>query len=108
MGMNANLYGSGTTSDDMQRTAFSEREKDVENKPKTDNQLRRYWREIERYRRATSGWYEEGDQICQVYMDETGASSTRRFALPSMPRRRTCFAPGATVIEIRQPAPLPS
>lgn len=78
----ANLYGSGVNSDEMQRTALSERSKDHENAPKTDPLVRRYWREIERYKRNTSDWYEEGDQICKVYMDEAETSaSSRRFAL---------------------------
>jgi hypothetical protein len=82
MANNANLYGSGTSSDDLTRTAYAERDKDVENKPKADPLLKRYWREIERYNRATSDWYEEGDNIVQVYMDEASTSrSSRRFAL---------------------------
>jgi hypothetical protein len=79
---NANLYGAGTTSDDRARTALSERKKDQENQPKVDPLVKRYWREIERYNRATGEWYDEGDNILKVYCDEaTGSSSTRRFAL---------------------------
>lgn len=79
---NASLYGSGETSDDMARTALSEREKQTENKPKADPQVRRYWREMERYRRAAGDWMEEGDGITKTYLDEGGNSrSRRRFAL---------------------------
>jgi len=41
-----------------------------------------YWREIERYRRATSSWHEEGEQIERLYLDEDRTqNSARRFAL---------------------------
>lgn len=43
----------------------------------------KYWREIERYEKATTEWKEEGEQIVNVYLDgnrESG-STTRRFAL---------------------------
>lgn len=77
-----NLYGLGTTSDDMTRTALSERQKDSEDQPKIDQLVRRYWREIERYSRSTGEWYEEGENILRVYCDEAvTAKATRRFAL---------------------------
>ena len=53
-----------------------------ENQPKADIQVRRYWREIERYNRAVGDWYEEGENIEKVYLDEASPSrSSRRFAL---------------------------
>jgi hypothetical protein len=81
--MNANLYGSGTNSDDMARTALSERKKDGENRPEVNPLAKRYQREVERYARATSEWHEEGENIIRVYLDESSSSarSTRRFAM---------------------------
>jgi hypothetical protein len=81
MANNANLYGSGATSDDMARTALVDRQKDPENRPKSDPLMQRYWREIERYNKASSEWSEEGENIIKVYMDEERSRSTRRFAL---------------------------
>lgn len=43
----------------------------------------KYWREIERYEKATSQWKEEGEQIVSLYLDQNREidSKTRRFAL---------------------------
>lgn len=44
-----------------------------------------YWREIERYNRATNSWYDDGDSIVDIYMataqNSSSASSTRKFPL---------------------------
>lgn len=52
-------------------------------KPKVDPLVSLYWREIERYNRATSDWYQEGDEIENVYLDEDRGIKTagRRFAM---------------------------
>ncbi|WP_088347761.1 MULTISPECIES: hypothetical protein [Rhodomicrobium] len=80
-----NLYGAGTNSDDLQRTAFSERKKEeaAQEGPKPDKKLMaQYRREIERYTRATEKWREDGKQIEDLYLDEDrNASSMRRYAL---------------------------
>ena len=51
--------------------------------PAAPNKLvAQYWREIERYKRATSSWHKEGEQIEQLYLDEDRTqNSARRFAL---------------------------
>jgi hypothetical protein len=73
MANTANLYGAGSKSED---------QSDTEKKPNVDIQVRRYWREIERYNRAVGDWYEEGENIEKVYLDEASPSrSSRRFAL---------------------------
>lgn len=43
----------------------------------------RYWREINKYEKATSDWHEEGNAIVKVYLDENREreSKQRRFAL---------------------------
>lgn len=47
-----------------------------------DKLVAQYWREIERYKRATSSWHEEGEQIERLYLDEDRTqNSARRFAL---------------------------
>lgn len=44
--------------------------------------LRRYWREIERYKRATEQWEQMGEKIVKLYLDEHRThTSPRRFAL---------------------------
>lgn len=40
-----------------------------------------YWREIERYKRAVSDWYDEGEQIEKVYLDEIGGNNKRLYPL---------------------------
>lgn len=81
----ANLYGSGQNSDDMQRIALVERQKveKANEPPRPDRKLvAQYRREIERYTRATSRWREEGKQIEDLYLDEDRtAANSRRFAL---------------------------
>lgn len=47
-------------------------------KPKVNGLVRRYWREIERYQRSTRDWYEEGENIEKVYLDEASSSRTAR------------------------------
>ena len=84
-----NLYGSGATSDDASRTAYTERKKQgQEEKPKRDPLVARYWREIDRYKKATEAWYQEGQEIVKIYLDELRPKSTgsgkdgqRMFAL---------------------------
>lgn len=54
---------------------------------KTENaelagRIARYFREIERYDRAVSEWYDEGTSIEKVYLDESRKeSSTRKYAM---------------------------
>jgi hypothetical protein len=51
-------------------------------KPKASKLVAQYWREIERYKRATSSWHEEGEQIEKLYLEEDRTqTSARRFAL---------------------------
>jgi hypothetical protein len=68
---------------DPSKTAPVDADKETEGKPKPNALLARYWREIEAYRRAVSSWYEEGDQITEVYLDGTRkeGSNTRKFPL---------------------------
>lgn len=50
--------------------------------PAPSKLVAQYWREIERYKRATSSWHEQGEKIEQLYLDEDRTqASTRRFAL---------------------------
>lgn len=81
MANNANLYGPPVSKDDTGRTSASERKKDTENQPTVNPIAKRYYREIESYHRSTSSWYEEGENIVKVYMDESITGSSRRFAL---------------------------
>lgn len=77
----ANLYAGGS-SEDPGRTALKDREPDkVVEAPKKSDLLSRYWREVERYDRATKSWEEEGENIVKVYMNEGPDSAIRRFAL---------------------------
>lgn len=87
--MQPNLYGEGLTSDDMARKALTgqslEKPKGplAQKTPKPDAKVKSYWREIERYRRATTEWREAGKQIEDLYLNEDRGenTSTRRFAL---------------------------
>lgn len=82
--MAGNLYGSGETSDDMQRTALAERDKEARQQADPSNRLvKQWWREIERYKRASTAWHEEGKQIEDLYLDQdrTQSSTSRRLAL---------------------------
>jgi hypothetical protein len=73
----ANAYAANPTG----RTSRSERQK-VKDQPKSDPLVKRYLREIEKYNRATSDWYEEGENIVKIYSDEAATSrNSRRFAL---------------------------
>jgi hypothetical protein len=82
MANNPSLYGAGSNSDDVARTAHDDREKKTEGKTKTNDLAKRYLREIDRYNRSVSEWYEEADNIEKVFLDEMRSSSdTRRFAL---------------------------
>lgn len=49
----------------------------------TEKRVRAYWKEIERYKRATSAWMDEGKIIEQLYLDQDRleTSAVRRFAL---------------------------
>jgi hypothetical protein len=81
MANDPSIYGNGTTSDDMARTALVDRHKEGENKPKHDPLVKRYWREINRYNKVVGEWYEEGENIEKVYLDESSGTRSRRFAL---------------------------
>lgn len=89
MANNVNLYGSGTTSDDAAREALVPERKQKAGTKKADDQSKidptasLYWREIERYNRAVGDWYQEGDEIEQVYLDESRVtgSAVRKFPI---------------------------
>jgi len=77
----ANLYG---PSEDASRTAKTDREKQGEGPAKLDGLLARYWREVGRYKRNTESWYNEGEKIVQLYLDEArdkDGQDSRKFAL---------------------------
>lgn len=76
----ANLYG---PAEDTGRTAKNERDKQEGDKRPADKLVARYWREVERYKRATSTWLEDADKIVDLYLREGKSrdSDTRRFAL---------------------------
>jgi hypothetical protein len=83
-----NLYGKGETSDDLVRKGVAGNSRDTkrkqgETKSPVDPLVSRYFREIERYDRAVSDWYKEGDEIVDWYLDAERPSTTtaRRFAL---------------------------
>jgi hypothetical protein len=79
MATSPTLYGSGETSDDAVRKPQTKDEP-----PKVDPLVSLYHREIERYNRATSDWYQEGGEIENLYLDEDRANKTgaaRRFAM---------------------------
>jgi len=88
---NANLYGTGGTSDDESRQALAQMDTGATAKKKKaaaaeqtiDPTASLYWREIEKYNRATSDWYQEGDEIESIYLDaaRAQASGRRKFAL---------------------------
>lgn len=82
MASDPTLYGPGHTQDDLARTAHSEKAK-TDEAPKVDPLVAMYWREIERYNRAVTDWYQEGEEIENVYLDEDRANkhSARRFAM---------------------------
>ena len=75
----ANLYGS----EDPSRTAKIERDKQDGAKQPADKLVARYWREIERYKRAADAWYQCADGIVDTYLREgrDAGATTRRFAL---------------------------
>lgn len=81
MANDPNLYG---PKQDASKTALVEREKagEVQKAPK-NKRVARYWREIERYKRAVNDWYEEVKAIENLYLEQDRAmnSSNRRFAL---------------------------
>jgi hypothetical protein len=78
----ASLYGSGETSDDLARKTLTGEKKDSEGESKINSLVKLYLREIDRYNRSTSEWYEEAENIEKVYLDELNTSSdTRKFAL---------------------------
>ena len=91
MASNPTLYGDGLTSDDVARATLlaqtPEKAKKAGQKKaqeqQTDPIASLYWREVERYNRAVSDWYEEGDQIEQVYLDESrvAGSEVRKFPI---------------------------
>lgn len=74
------LYGTG---EDPARTAKVERQKQEGQPRKPDKLVARYFREIERYKRATNTWYEAADAIVDLYLREGKVKDegTRTFAL---------------------------
>src|SRR5690242_20445125 len=72
--MAGNLYGSASG---------GEKKADGDKKPR-DPAMAQYWREIERYNRATGAWTEEGEQIENIYLDDqrtANSNDTRKFPL---------------------------
>lgn len=87
--MAGGLYGNGQTSDDMMRNGAGPsavKSNKADQAAGKDKIAEGYWREIERYERATRDWYEESRQIEDLYLEEdrknvTRDNSSRRFAL---------------------------
>lgn len=86
MANNANLYGTPDAGGDptSKGTAKIDKERMGEGeKSNIDPVAALYWREVERYNRATSDWKTDGEQIEEIYLDDnrTASSNTRKFAL---------------------------
>lgn len=62
------------------KTSPREREKETEGRAAPDALVKRYWREIDRYKRSVKSWHDDADNICKLYLDEIGGSE-RRFAM---------------------------
>ncbi len=76
----ANMYGQ---EQDNSRTALVERQKSGDEKTAVNPIMARCWREVERYERAVTDWYQEGEEIVDVYLDNgrPSSSSSRRYSL---------------------------
>ncbi len=80
--MQPNLYAEGLTSDDVKRQGQNRNKGPMAETPKSST-VKGYWREIERYNRATQDWREAAKQIENLYLDEDRGENTssRRYAL---------------------------